>query len=220
MSSKRKQADAGGRERQKAATREKLLKAARRCFERHGYQATVVADIVGEAGVAHGTFYVHFSGIEGVADALLEGFNEGLSRRLTPLLTGVKGSLEETIQEAARLFLGALDEDRPLVEFYAERASSGLPRGALATGINPPALAAITSALVARAGEEARPRLDLTAHGLLALWLRIGLRYALLDDVRREDAEEVLVRLTTGALSSMNTEKKAPGAPGSRRKIP
>jgi AcrR family transcriptional regulator len=200
---KEERAERGVRARQKAATRERLLAAARRCFERGGYRGTVVADIVREAGVAHGTFYVHFTGVEGVADALLESFNEGLARRLGPVLAaGGEGPLEGTLREAAGLFLGALDEDRSFVHFYAERASSGLPREALATGINPPALEAIAGALAARVGGEGRPRLDLVAHGLLALWLRVGLRYALLGDARREDAEDVLVRMTAGALSA------------------
>ncbi len=86
MSLKEERAERGVRARQKAATRERLLAAARRCFERGGYRGTVVADIVREAGVAHGTFYVHFTGVEGVADALLESFNEGLARRLGPVL--------------------------------------------------------------------------------------------------------------------------------------
>lgn len=194
------------RDLQKAATRERLLEAARRCFERRGYSATVVADIVREAGVAHGTFYVHFSGVAAAADALLEGFNQSLASRLGPLLLEASpaGELEPIVRRAAGLFLDALDDDRALVRFYAERATSGLPPEALATGINPPALEAITAALVQRAERAGSARLALVAHGLLALWLRVGLRYALEGGVLRGDALEVLVALTTGALSSFD----------------
>lgn len=191
------------RSEQKAATQRLLLEAARRCFERQGYAGTAIGDIAREAGVAHGTFYVHFESREAVADVLLQGFNDNLSRALVPLLTADHGSLEATVREAAKLFLVALDDDRALVRFYAERAASGLPADALATGINPPALAALTEALVARAGDGDRDRVDLAAHGLLALWLRVGLRYALLGRTSRKTAEDVLVQLTTGALSAL-----------------
>ena len=42
------------------ATRARLLRHARAVFEKRGYGAASVADIVNAAGVARGTFYVHF----------------------------------------------------------------------------------------------------------------------------------------------------------------
>ncbi len=204
MSPKVPTAPRATRREQKAATRRALLEAARRCFERQGYAGTVVADIAREAGVAHGTVYVHFTGREAVADALLEDFNDALARELAPLLAVAEQPPDRVIADAARLFLRALDHDRLLVRFYAERAASGFTAETLATGINPPALAALTAALVARAGARAdRPHVDLAAHGLLAFWLRVGLRYVLVPGTRRADAEEVLVELTAGALERL-----------------
>ena len=42
-------------------TREELVAAARRVFERDGYTGARVADIAAEAGLAHGSFYTYFS---------------------------------------------------------------------------------------------------------------------------------------------------------------
>ncbi len=42
-------------------TRDELVAAARRVFERDGYSGARVADIAAEAGVAHGSFYTYFS---------------------------------------------------------------------------------------------------------------------------------------------------------------
>jgi len=42
-------------------TREELVAAARRVFERDGYFGARVADITAEAGVAHGSFYTYFA---------------------------------------------------------------------------------------------------------------------------------------------------------------
>ncbi len=216
MSVKRSRPPIASRRDQKAATRQALLAAARRCFERQGYAGTVVADIAREAGVAHGTVYVHFAGREAVADALLQDFNDALARELAPLLAVAEQPLDRVIADAARLFLRALDHDRVLVRFYAERAASGFTAETLATGINPPALATLTAALAARAGARAdRRHVDLAAHGLLALWLRVGLRYVLVPGTRRTDAEEVLVELTAGALERLFSHR----APTPRRGV-
>jgi AcrR family transcriptional regulator len=56
MSSRRSQLNAERTE----ATRSRLLRHARHVFEKQGYGAASVADIVNTAGVARGTFYVHF----------------------------------------------------------------------------------------------------------------------------------------------------------------
>ena len=43
------------------ATRARLFEAAVRLFAKHGYAATSVEQITREAGVAKGTFFVHFA---------------------------------------------------------------------------------------------------------------------------------------------------------------
>lgn len=52
--------------------REQLLAAATRAFEQGGYHGTHVTDVIREAGVARGTFYLHFDSKEAVFTALVE----------------------------------------------------------------------------------------------------------------------------------------------------
>ena len=52
-------------------TREELVAAARRVFERDGYFGARVADITAEAGVAHGSFYTYFASRQDVFVAVL-----------------------------------------------------------------------------------------------------------------------------------------------------
>jgi len=54
------------------ARREQLLEAALRAFERGGYHGTHVDDVIREAGVARGTFYLHFQSKHAVFAALVE----------------------------------------------------------------------------------------------------------------------------------------------------
>ena len=56
----------------------KLKAAAARLFTQHGYTATRVADIVANAGVAQGTFYLHFENKPSLFVALIDEFFAGL----------------------------------------------------------------------------------------------------------------------------------------------
>jgi AcrR family transcriptional regulator len=79
-----------GREK-RARTRAQLIAAASALFARQAVEAVTVDDVVREAGVAKGTFYVHFKDlhalIASVADELLESIDE--------LLQPVRLSIED-----------------------------------------------------------------------------------------------------------------------------
>ena len=73
-----------GRDR-RARTRSQLIDAARALYGRNPIEAVTVDDVVREAAVAKGTFYVHFAGLAelqaGVADELAQEFDELLQPR-------------------------------------------------------------------------------------------------------------------------------------------
>jgi AcrR family transcriptional regulator len=56
--------------------RTQLLTAARATFAKKGYDDSTVAEIVGRAGVAQGTFYLYFPGKESLAGAFAEQVSE------------------------------------------------------------------------------------------------------------------------------------------------
>ncbi|HEV3289117.1 MAG TPA: TetR/AcrR family transcriptional regulator, partial [Streptosporangiaceae bacterium] len=57
-------------------TRDELVAAARRVFERDGYFGARVADITAEAGVAHGSFYTYFASRQDVFVAVMREVGE------------------------------------------------------------------------------------------------------------------------------------------------
>jgi AcrR family transcriptional regulator len=73
-----------GRDR-RARTRSQLIEAARALYALNPIEAVTVDDLVGEAAVAKGTFYVHFDGLielqAAVADQLAHEFDELLQPR-------------------------------------------------------------------------------------------------------------------------------------------
>lgn len=62
----------------KPSTRDRLLRSAKIAFAQRGYHGARVSDIVREAGVAQGTFYLHFAGKDDAFRQLIEGFFEAL----------------------------------------------------------------------------------------------------------------------------------------------
>jgi len=189
------------RGRRKAATREELRRAARTCFADRGYAATNVGDISAAAGVAHGTFYVHFAAKEAVLDDLLAELNRELASRLAPVLAGLaRAGLGATVHAAAEVFIDFCRQEEKLVACYLERAAGGLDPAAFREGVNPPVRALLSAALRAAGRPEVDDQsLDLVAHGLLAMWLRVALRH-LFGGGTRQVTVDLLTGMTLGVL--------------------
>ena len=60
--------------------REQILSAARKVFSVKGYHASSVANILAEAGIARGTFYLYFPSKRAIFDELLEGMFTQITR--------------------------------------------------------------------------------------------------------------------------------------------
>lgn len=195
---------ANRREVRKCTTRSALLAASERCFARSGYAGTTIADITREAGVAHGTFYVHFESRSALLDVSLARFNEALSRELGRALSG-PGDIADRIHEAATIFLARCDERRWLVVALAERAGAGVSAEALRDGVNPQVRALLRSLLAGMIAEGVDA--ELVVSSLLALWLRVALQVALAErELERGVAVETLARMTIGVLGAVAPE--------------
>ena len=188
------------RREQKQATRDTVRSAARDCFVERGFAATGIGDIAAAAGVAHGTFYIHYPSKEAVLDELLAELNAELAARLAPVL-GRAGGIEPAVRAAAGIFLDFCREHDRLVACYIERAAGGLDPAAFRDGINPPVAALLRAAL-----SGAGPELDLVAHGLLAMWLRVALQH-LAGGASRASSVRILVAMTVGALRAVLDEE-------------
>ena len=94
-------------------TRSALLRAARRIFAEKGVPGTRVSDIVGEAGVSHGTFYVYFKNKEDilyeVIRPILDEFYEAVGGSWD------KGDLRESVEYAIRTFLEAFSRNADIM---------------------------------------------------------------------------------------------------------
>jgi AcrR family transcriptional regulator len=100
-----------GQARRRLESRRKLLAAARELFIERGYEATRPQDIARSAGVASGTFYLHFKGKEDAFLAFADDAQDQLIAEYRKNLAGVSG-LRERLTVILRTLM-AFDVEHP-----------------------------------------------------------------------------------------------------------
>lgn len=191
------------RKEQKAATRLAIKEAAVRCYADLGYERTNIADIARAAGVAQGTFYVHFANKEAIIQELHDEANAELIANLLPIWAEAgRRDARSLIEQTAETVLDFWTEHRKELEFYGEKIVPGLGLTRLRDGVYPPMQRAVADRVLEYGvgPDVEREDVELVVHGLLALWIRIGLQYVFGDHVTRDRAIRVLVDLSVNAL--------------------
>lgn len=88
-----------------ARRKEELIAAARRVFERQGFIDTKVSDIVKEAKVSHGTFYIYFDTKEDVFKSVSEAVIEAMLVSMAAPI--VSENFHDRIHDSVRRFVHA-----------------------------------------------------------------------------------------------------------------
>lgn len=195
----------------KRETRRRLKEAAVDCFAEQGMSTTVVGTIARRAGVAHGTFYVHFDDKEALLDELVADFQQALVARLEPVWEAHAGDDPRLLRSTAEAFLDHWMQSRTLVRAIAQRLAAGLSFEGLRDGVNRPAMELVEAWVGRWADARGRAALSparraLLVQGLLAMWGRIGMQQLFREDVSRGDAVEMLVRMSHGAVLAATEE--------------
>jgi AcrR family transcriptional regulator len=174
-------------ERQREARRREVLAAASRLFAERGYHETSINDIIVEADIARGTFYLYFESKRAIFGELLDGFfatvaaavrrievGEGAPAPLEQMQANVSRIFEVLAAERAMakiLIRGAVgideDFDRKISEFYGRVAAlirSGLHAG-IEMGLVRPCDADLTAWCVLGSVKELCDRLFVAGDG-------------------------------------------------------
>jgi TetR/AcrR family transcriptional repressor of nem operon len=110
VGARKKPARAGIRARRKAASRERILKAAARIIREEGMAGAGVAEVMQAAGLTHGAFYSHFRD----KDAMLAAALELATQHREAWLNGADELPESAwIEKIARLYLSEAHRDAP-----------------------------------------------------------------------------------------------------------
>ena len=113
---------------ERAEREQQLLAAARRVFREKGYDGATVAQIVEEAGVAQGTFYLYFPSKKDVFFALGQYLFEMMAAHVTDEVAG-ELPLDERVRAITGACFAAAEENSDLVKlvfFGADSASAEL----------------------------------------------------------------------------------------------
>ncbi|HEY7836947.1 MAG TPA: TetR/AcrR family transcriptional regulator [Solirubrobacteraceae bacterium] len=114
----------GGAKRSGGRTRELLLAAGVAVAERDGLAGLSVNRVVTEAGVAKGTFYVHFADRESFVDALHERFHERVSAAVEQATAGVPAGAER-LWRAVEAYLDVCLRERGIKALSLEARTEG-----------------------------------------------------------------------------------------------
>jgi hypothetical protein len=111
------------------------------------------------------------------------------------------------LRRLAEIFLDHWHENRDFVSAYAQKAGGGLSIQTLRDGANPPMFELLVAMIERQQGPGGRAahRAPLVAHGLLALWLRLGMQYLFGPNVDRSELIGVLVDMTYGAIKGIKS---------------
>ena len=184
------------------ATHTLLLQRARTVFEQRGYGAASVADIVNAAGVARGTFYVHFKSKREIFIALVGVVHEELVAGQMRPLTGTR-TVADAVRHGIEQYLRAYRTSARMISLIEVTATSD--RAVRTAWLETrDALLANTVHALDRLRELGLANFDgstrIVALALGAMVERMGaIRYAL---GYRFDDEELLGTLTTAYLDA------------------
>jgi AcrR family transcriptional regulator len=101
----------------KAERRQQILAAARDVFARRGYHQTTIDDIVAEAGVARGTFYLYFEDKRAVFSDLIDRFASQLTMAIVRIVTDDPSRpVADQVRENTRAIIGTCLGDRGMTK--------------------------------------------------------------------------------------------------------
>lgn len=201
---------AGTRTRRGMRTRDALVGAARRIFERDGYLDARIVDIAAQAGVATGSFYTHFTSKDDVFAAVLARLQDEM------LHAGVSDGSDDDGDDGGRKdpWRGVEDANRAYLESY--RRNAGLMAAMEQAAAVDPQFVRVrlersrvfidrSAAAITRLQQSglADPELDpdITARALSAMVSRLAyVTFVLGESVPLDTLVETVTRLWTNAL--------------------
>ncbi|ARA98398.1 MULTISPECIES: TetR/AcrR family transcriptional regulator [Geobacillus] len=104
-----------------AATRQKILQAAREVFIREGFHHTTVTQIIKKAGVGYGTAYVYFKGKDDILITLMEDvMGQFYQIAELPFFPTSKEEAQQMIQRQAYSFLKMAEAERDMLQVFEQ----------------------------------------------------------------------------------------------------
>jgi AcrR family transcriptional regulator len=193
-------AEAGRRERTKAANRAAILEAALAVFGELGYDAASVRDVIRRTDLASGTFYNYFPDKETIFRALVEQTGDEARRRVRTARANAR-SAREFVEDAYRAYFEFMVED-PATSAFLRRNAGTIPAffGDRVVPQGTDELAEDLREAMAR-GELPDVDVDYCAHAMIAVGLELGTRMLDRDPPDVEGATRFATELFLGGMA-------------------
>jgi AcrR family transcriptional regulator len=101
-----------------AARRAELIEAATRLFAEKGLEDTAVSDIVAEAGVAQGTFYLYFESKADLVNAVVVHISESIVEGVERIADEVGSDAVDKLLRMRDKLLSVVSDDTALLAFF------------------------------------------------------------------------------------------------------
>ncbi len=110
----------------KETRRQQLLEAAIKVFARHGYRTASIDDIIKEADVARGTFYLYFEGKKEVFLAVIDYYFDKLQALFQEFskMESTPKNFRQHIRKTLLTWLGFFSQNRELAKIMFREANS------------------------------------------------------------------------------------------------
>lgn len=108
----------------RAGRRRQILHTAKRIFSEKGFYSASISDIIDEAGIARGTFYLYFSNKRDIFDNLLNHLLEELDQRVRPVdLTPGNPEPLEQVRDNIRRVLELVQKEPELFDILLHHSA-------------------------------------------------------------------------------------------------
>lgn len=98
-------------------TKEKLLNSAKKLFSERGYYETRVSDIVADAGLSQGTFYLYFKSKEDIFKELVKNMSQKILKLLKEYASK-EDNVEDIIKNSTLDFFKIMYEEKPIAYIF------------------------------------------------------------------------------------------------------
>jgi AcrR family transcriptional regulator len=179
-----------------------ILAAGREVFNRIGYGAATIRDIVRRTDLAAGTFYNYFPDKASVLRELVEEFTARLRARVHEARMRAR-TLEELLRSSYRTCFQLYAEDRELVAMVARNV--GEPGLRTSASLFEPAVEELIADLRAKEREGVLPRLDheRLARAAVALGAELGLHMLAREPIDVDGTAEFATQLMLGGVERL-----------------
>lgn len=181
----------------KAQTLAKLREAGRDVLLEVGVQQAMIQDITSRAGVAVGTFYMHFASKSELVDSLVDDLNQGMAQQILAVFMVVPLPPARTlIDNLAKVVVAYWADNAHQLPLLADHVARHPNDEVLRVGANGPVVVMIRAIAFAVPNLQLKTTPEFFVTALISMWRAVGRLAATLDPPGRDAVARDVAKAT------------------------